>query len=217
MKNKGLFVTFEGCEGCGKSIQARNVDNRLIKEGYSTIRIREPGSTPLGEELRNLLKNRDYKMSFRAELLLMNASRAQLVEEIITPALASGNIVLCDRFYDSTRAYQGYGREISLSEVDSAIQIACGQLKPDLTFLIDRSIEESLTAAKERGDEKCRFEAEEINFHRKVYDGFQKMAQADNDGRFVVIPFLKDKPEEMTNRIVRSMEEYIKRNKIFLK
>ncbi len=134
----GIFITFEGTEGGGKSTQIELLATRLRSHGRAVRTLREPGGTPIGEEIRYLLKHSEANraMTPEAELLLMNASRAQLVREIIRPALAAGEIVLCDRFYDSTTAYQGYGRGLDLGLVGSIIAVAVGDTKPDLTVVL---------------------------------------------------------------------------------
>jgi dTMP kinase len=123
---KGLFITFEGTEGSGKSTQIQLLAERLRALGKAVRLLREPGGTPIGEEIRHLLKHSDanHAMTSEAELLLMNASRAQLVREVIRPALAAGEIVLCDRFYDSTTAYQGHGRQLDPAKVQAVIDFA---------------------------------------------------------------------------------------------
>jgi dTMP kinase len=135
---RGLFITFEGTEGCGKSTQSGILAERLRALGYQVRTLREPGGTPIGEEIRHTLKHshQNHAMTAEAELLLMNASRAQLVREVIRPALAAGEIVVCDRFYDSSTAYQGYGRQLDLAQVKSIIEFAVGETKPDLTLLL---------------------------------------------------------------------------------
>src|SRR5579859_6100851 len=135
---KGLFITFEGTEGCGKSTQVSLLTERLRALGHRVQTLREPGGTPIGEEIRHTLKHstQNAAMTAEAELLLMNASRAQLVRELIRPALAAGEIVLCDRFYDSTIAYQGYGRQLDLNQVKAIVDFAVGDTRPDLTFLL---------------------------------------------------------------------------------
>src|SRR5579864_4877914 len=122
-KMKGLFITFEGTEGCGKSTQVRLLAERLTALGHRVRTLREPGGTPIGEEIRHTLKHshQNHAMTGETELLLMNASRAQLVREIIRPALAAGEIVLCDRYFDSTTAYQGHGRGLDLKHVQTII------------------------------------------------------------------------------------------------
>src|SRR6266478_6031223 len=135
---KGLFISFEGTEGSGKSTQVSLLAEHLRFERYTVRTIREPGGTPVGEEIRHTLKHSadNDAMTFEAELLLMNASRAQLVREVIRPALAAGDIVMCDRFYDSTTAYQGYGRQLDLSVVKAIVDFAVRDTRPDLTLLL---------------------------------------------------------------------------------
>ena len=135
---RGRFITFEGTEGSGKSTQIALLAERLCSLGRIVRMLREPGGTPIGEEIRHTLKHskNNAAMTAEAELLLMNASRAQIVREVIRPALAEGEIVLCDRFYDSTTAYQGYGRGLSLSKVREIIDFAVGDTIPDLTLFL---------------------------------------------------------------------------------
>lgn len=135
---KGLFITFEGTEGSGKSTQISLLAERLRTRGHHVRTLREPGGTPIGEEIRHTLKHskNNEAMTAEAELLLMNASRAQLVREVIRPALAAGEIVLSDRFFDSTTAYQGYGRQLDLKMVRTIIDAAIGTTRPDLTLLL---------------------------------------------------------------------------------
>jgi dTMP kinase len=136
---KGIFITFEGTEGGGKSTQIQILAERLRQLGRVVRVLREPGGTPVGEEIRHTLKHSEANraMTSEAELLLMNASRAQLVREVIRPALAAGETVLCDRFYDSTTAYQGYGRQLDLARVKAVIDFAVEHTRPDLTLLLD--------------------------------------------------------------------------------
>jgi dTMP kinase len=140
---KGLFVTFEGSEGCGKSTQVELLEQRLRSLSYRVRTLREPGGTSIGEEIRHTLKHskNNVAMTPEAELLLMSASRAQLVRETIRPALAVGEIVVCDRFYDSTVAYQGYGRGLDLQFVKSVTDFAVGDTRPNLTLLLSVPIE----------------------------------------------------------------------------
>ena len=142
---KGLFITFEGTEGSGKSTHIQLLAERLRAAGRIVRVLREPGGTPIGEEVRHTLKHsqQNHAMTAEAELLLMNASRAQLVRETIRPALAAGDLVLCDRFYDSTIAYQGYGRQLDLNVVRTIIEFAVGATRPSLTFLLSVPIEVS--------------------------------------------------------------------------
>jgi dTMP kinase len=142
---KGIFITFEGTEGGGKSTQIQILAERLRQLGRVVRLLREPGGTPVGEEIRHTLKHSEANraMTSEAELLLMNASRAQLVREVIRPALAADEVVLCDRFYDSTTAYQGYGRQIDLARVKAVIDFAVGHTRPELTLLLDVPVEVS--------------------------------------------------------------------------
>ena len=135
----GRFITFEGTEGGGKTTQIQILGERLRALGRSVRIVREPGGTPIGEEIRHTLKESEANraMTSEAELLLMNASRAQLVREVIRPALAAGEIVLCDRFYDSTTAYQGYGRQLDLGRVQAIIDFAVDRTRPELTVLLE--------------------------------------------------------------------------------
>src|SRR3954469_17284854 len=135
----GVFITFEGTEGSGKSTQISLLAEHLRTLGHNVRTIREPGGTPIGEEIRHTLKHSaaNQAMTWEAELLLMNASRAQLVREIIRPELEAGHIVLCDRFYDSTTAYQGYGRQLDLKWVKTIIELAVGNPRPNLALLFN--------------------------------------------------------------------------------
>src|SRR6266700_358428 len=134
----GLFISFEGTEGSGKSTQVSLLAERVRALGCAVRTLREPGGTPIGEEIRHTLKHSTQNQAMKAEteLLLMNASRAQLVREVIRPALAAAEIILCDRFYDSTIAYQGYGRQLDLNVVRTIIEFAVGATRPSLTFLL---------------------------------------------------------------------------------
>src|SRR5437879_12167919 len=147
---KGLFITFEGTEGSGKSTHIQLLAERLRAAARIVRVLREPGGTPIGEEVRHTLKHsqQNHAMTAEAELLLMNASRAQLVREVIRPALVAGDLVLCDRFYDSTVAYQGYGRQLDLNVVRTIIEFAVGVTRPSLTFLL--SVPLGLSEARRR-------------------------------------------------------------------
>src|SRR6266446_4063847 len=149
---EGFFLSFEGTEGSGKTTQISLLAGRFRAYGCSVRTIREPGGTPIGEEIRHTLKHSaaNHAMTPETELLLMNASRAQLVREVIRPALAAGQIVLCDRFYDSTVAYQGYGRRLDLKLVQSVIDFAVGDTRPDLTLLLQLPVAASEDRRKRR-------------------------------------------------------------------
>jgi dTMP kinase len=176
---KGIFITFEGTEGGGKSTQIQVLAERLRQMGRTVRVLREPGGTPIGEEIRHTLKHSEANraMTAEAELLLMNASRAQLVREIIRPALAAGEIVLCDRFHDSTTAYQGHGRELDLARVKSIIDFAVGETRPDLTLLLDVPLEVSEARRLSRqAAQRDRMEEAGRAFFQRVQQGYQSIA-----------------------------------------
>ena len=179
-----LFVTFEGGEGCGKSTQARALWRRLRQQNIPVILTHEPGGTALGYKIRRVLKGKEKSpVSSEAELLLFAASRAQLVTEVIQPALREGKIVICDRFSYSTLVYQGYGRGLNLPIVEMVNSLATQNLKPDIIILLDLLPEQGLTRKRNLKD---RFELEELSFHRRVREGYLRLAAADPD-RWLVI------------------------------
>jgi len=181
----GLFITFEGTEGSGKSTQITLLAKRLRGAGRKVRTLREPGGTPIGEELRHTLKHSAQNQAMRAEteLLLMNASRAQLVREVIRPALAAGEIVLCDRFYDSTTSYQGYGRQLDLVAVKAMIDFAVGTTRPGLTLLLvvsqELSEERRLARQSTLGFMRDRMEEGDREFFERVALGYQAIAAAE--------------------------------------
>jgi len=183
----GLFITFEGNEGSGKSTQIKRLVARLQRAGHHALTLREPGGTPIGEEIRHTLQHshQNAAMTPEAELLLMNASRAQLVREVIRPALAEGGIVLCDRFYDSTIAYQGYGREMDLERVRSTIDFAVGGTRPDLTLLL--LVPHSLSEQRRQGRQartpalRDRFEEADRAFFERVEKGYRILERQEPD------------------------------------
>lgn len=188
-----MFITLEGVEGCGKSTQARLLAGRLEKEGYSCLLTREPGGTPIGREIRQVILNpRHNQMSPEAELGLYFSDRAQHLREVVWPAIASGKIVVCDRFTDSTIAYQGYGRRLSLRMIRSLDRIMTGVYRPDVTLFLDLPLKAGLERARARNHEEAlldegRFEAEEIEFHERVRAGYLKMVRREPE-RFIVVP-----------------------------
>jgi dTMP kinase len=184
----GIFITFEGVEGCGKSTQARIMGQRLVAAGLPVRVLREPGGTRVGEAIRDILLDpASAGLDARAELLLYEASRAQHVAEVIEPALAAGDIVLCDRFYDSTTAYQGYARGIPLEDVARLNEAATGGLAPDLTIVIDVDPVAGLKRACRVSEGADRLEAEDAAFHERVRQGFLAIAR-ENPDRVVVVP-----------------------------
>ncbi|MGA2280183.1 MAG: dTMP kinase [Verrucomicrobiota bacterium] len=184
---KSLFITFEGTEGCGKSTQVELLAERLRALGHRVRVLREPGGTPIGEEIRHTLKHSkvNVTMTYETELLLMNASRAQLVRETIRPALAVGEIVLCDRFYDSTTAYQGYGRGLDLALVKSVIDFAVGDTRPNLTLLLHVPPEVSAERLQSRQSTlpfvRDRLEEGDRYFFERVAKGYEAIAAAESD------------------------------------
>ncbi len=184
-----MLITFEGIEGCGKTTQLDMLLDHLRKKGMDVMAVREPGGTALGEKVRAILLNRHgggekEGISHWSELFLYEACRAQLVSRVIAPALEDGRIVLCDRFTDSTVAYQGYGRGLPLDAVTSINGWAAQGIRQDLTFLIDCPVEVGLGRAWSRiesggaapGEREDRFEREEIEFHERVRRGYLEMA-----------------------------------------
>jgi len=183
----GLFITFEGSEGAGKTTQIGLLAARLRKLNRVVRVLREPGGTPIGEEIRHTLKHSaaNHAMTPEAELLLMNASRAQLVREVIRPALAAGEVILCDRFYDSSTAYQGFGRQMDLEAVSAVIDFAVGDTHPQLTLLLSvpLAVSESRRQSRraETAPERDRFEEADREFFTRVELGFQKIAVEEPD------------------------------------
>lgn len=178
----GKFITFEGPEGSGKSTQIKLLSEKLADRGIKVLCTREPGGTPSGEAIRNILQHDavDEPLSDRAELLLFTASRAQLMDRVILPALERGEWVLCDRFIDSTMAYQGFARGMDIDTLDAINDFAIASCKPDLTLLLDLDIERGFQRLEERySDGKGsadRFEREARDFHFRVRDGYHKLA-----------------------------------------
>lgn len=182
-----MLITFEGGDGSGKTTHAARLEKRLRSEGFSVLLVREPGSTGLGQHLREWLK-RDESTVPLAELLLFEAARAQLTEEVIRPALKAGSVVIADRFIDSTLAYQGYGRGLDLALIQTLNEAATGGLVPDLTILLDLPADAGLVRAGGRspGADGSKFEDLPGGFHQAVLKGFRALAAADT-GRWVVI------------------------------
>ncbi len=212
----GLFITFEGTEGSGKSTQIDILARRLEDLGYAVRKFREPGGTPIGEEIRHTLKHSaaNHAMAPETELLLMNASRAQMEREAIRPALEAGAIVLCDRFYDSTLAYQGCGRGLDLGVVESIIEFAVGQSRPDLTLLLTIPIHVSESRRQSRllpGLEKLRDRMEEADraFFERVESAYANLA-ADAPRRIKTIDATVT-IEEVSQQIWRALEPLLRK------
>lgn len=191
MRSKGVFITFEGIDGCGKSTQLGLLGEHLRSIGREVVQTIEPGGTEIGKQIRRILLDPESRdLHPRAELLLYFASRAQNIEEVIRPALAEGSIVLCDRFTDSTLVYQGCGRGLVTDIILDLDRIACEGVRPDLTILIDIDLETSMERARHRkervGSGESRIDDESAAFHARVRDGYHALVRQDPE-RFLVI------------------------------
>ena len=185
----GLFLSFEGGEASGKSVQAQRLAEWLRSEGRDVISVREPGSTPVGERVRDIvLHAQEIPLAPNAQALLYSTARAQLVREVIRPALAVGTIVVVDRFYDSTLAYQGYGHGADLAQLRAVTEFAVGETRPHRTFLLDLPLEaaDKRVATRKPGRAWDRFESEARAFHERVREGYLRLAAAEPN-RFAVI------------------------------
>ena len=171
---KGLFITFEGADGCGKTTQIKLVKDYLEKSGYEVVLTREPGAKGLGEKIREILLNYDGIVSDRCESFLFLADRAQNIDTIVNPAVEKGKIVLCDRHIDSTVAYQGYGRGLDLERINKLNLLATDGRVPDLTIVFDIDVE---TSMRRVGKEKDRMESAGIEFHNRVRNGYLEIAK----------------------------------------
>ncbi|MCL2615979.1 MAG: dTMP kinase [Dehalococcoidia bacterium] len=188
----GLFITFDGCEGCGKSYQSKELYRRLLSCGIAAVLTHEPGGTVLGENITKWLKwHKELALSATGELLLFSASRNQLCNDVILPALNKGELVLCDRFYDSTIAYQGYGRGLDFDTIKALNKLSTDGLKPKLTILLDMPADCGL--ARKNKNRRDRFEAEELAFHEQVRQGYLQLARAEPRRFFVVDATLSKK------------------------
>jgi len=174
--HRGLFITFEGIDGCGKSTQLNLTARYLSSEGYSVLKLREPGSTVVSERIRRILLDKRLDMSDTTELLLYEAARAELVANEIGPALRRGAIVLCDRFYDSTTAYQGFGRGLDINTVKRLHRIAVGDVQPNMTLVFDIDLKTGLTRVGRRPD---RLESQSKQFFSRVRRGFLEIARTE--------------------------------------
>ncbi len=201
-----MFITFEGPEGCGKTTQLALLADYLTQQGYTIYKAREPGGTPIGEQIRSVvLSLQNEEMDPRAEVLLYSASRAQLVFQVIRPRLKAGEIVLCDRFYDSTLAYQGYGRGLDIEMLRQITRFATGGLRPDLTLYLD--VEPLVGLERHQRDEEAewnRLDALDLEFHRRVQAGYQQLI-AEEPERWVIID--GERPVEEVQAEVRAVVE----------
>jgi dTMP kinase len=205
---KGVFISFEGIEGTGKSTQAGLLADYLKEKGYRVIQTMEPGGTSISLKIRELLLSVESKeMDHLTELLLYNAARVQHIKEIIGPALERGDVVITDRFSDSTVAYQGYARGIDLQLIDSLDMIATNNLRPDITILFDIDVRTGLARNKKLG-KNDRLELEDISFHEKVRKGFLQIA-AREPGRIKVID-CAESLDHVRQKVVKLISDFLK-------
>ncbi len=207
-----MFITFEGPEGSGKSTQITMLAAMLHEQGFAVVNTREPGGTSIGDQIRAVVHHvANTSMSAEAELLLYSASRAQLVNEVIRPSLAADKIVLCDRYADSTIAYQGYGRNLNLTALHQVTQFATGGLKPDLTLLLDIEVERGLARRTNGGEEMNRLDLEAIEFHKRVRAGYHTLAAAEPN-RWIIVNADRSVPEvqqELVNIVLSCLKQRI--------
>ena len=209
-----MLITFEGIDGAGKSTQVIQLKRHLVERGREVLALREPGGTPVAEEIRELLLESHNDITPVGELLLFAASRAELVQQVIRPALESGSDVILDRFFDSTTAYQGYGRGLDLGMLAEINRIASCGLVPDLTFFLDLTPEDALIRKFSEKSLPLAFESEELDrmensgldFYRRVRDGYHQIA-GENPKRIVMIDALLSQTE-IHRRIVESLETF---------
>lgn len=220
MQHRGKFITFEGLDGCGKSTQLKKLAAVLRTQGMSVVVTREPGGTPTGEKIRQLvLDTRTDRLAPLAELALMFAARAQHIKEVIQPAVVEGRIVLCDRFTDSTEAYQGGGRKLGTAPVMALHRILCGNLQPELTILMDSDVTASVERARRRNTTQAakqgqnhadenRFEQESRTFFRRVRNGY--LAIAKREPQRVALVDARGTPDETHRQIVEIVRKKLR-------
>ena len=201
---KGLFITLEGADGCGKTTQLNLLKEYLTNRGYEIVVTREPGGKGLGEKLREILLNYDGEVSDRCEAFLYLADRAQNIDTIIKPAINSGKIVLCDRHTDSSVAYQGYGREQNIDNINMLNELAVNGVHPDLTIVFDIDTETSMARV---GAEKDRLESAGIEFHKRVRNGYLEIAKK-NPQRIKVVD-ASQTIEDVQRDVIKIVEEVL--------
>jgi len=208
---KGIIVSFEGGEGCGKSTQIKMFKEYLEKNGFDFLITREPGGTELGENIRELLLHSKGEISPETEFLLFSASRAKLVQDVIKPALANGKIVVLDRYYDSSYTYQGYAGNLSLSDLKTITEFAIKGCVPDLTILLDLSFDEGMNRKSKDENLKNldRIEQKGRSFHEKVREGYLKLAEQDKERIFVVDA--SQSPDKVFETIKTEFEKRLKK------
>ena len=200
---KGLFISLEGLDGCGKTTQIKFLRQAFQREGKEVINFREPGCTPLGEKLREIVLHSDSDIGERAELLIYLSSRAQVTDEMVIPSLNQGKIVIADRYADSSVAYQGFGRAIGPERVKALNDFAIKNIYPDITFLLEISVDEALKRLKNKPLD--RLEKERETFFQRVHEGYEWLYQQ-NPKRFVKIPGEID-PQQVSRQILQKLVE----------
>ncbi len=210
---KGIFITVDGPDGCGKSTNVTKLCGYLRKKGYKVLHTHEPGGTATAEKIRKILLDPGNRISPVAELFLYEASRAQHMKEIILPALLKGSLVVCERFYDATTAYQGYGRGLDIGMISKLNDAATGGITPDLTIILDIDVRKALKKAIDVSKDykkgvADRLEGENIKFHQKVRRGFLKIAKSE-PGRVKVVK-VKDRVEDTQKEIRSEVEKILK-------
>lgn len=204
----GLFITLEGTDGSGKTTQINMLSDYFSQRGYRVVCTREPGGTPIGEKIREIIIDKNNKeMTNVTEALLYAAARAQLVSQVIEPVLKDGGVVISDRFLDSSLVYQGFARGMGENFIRNINRAAVNSLEPDITFLLKLKPEDSI-ARKSKQAELDRLEAEKANFHQRVFDGYVSLARKNKD-RIKVIDALKS-PEDIHTEMLRHIESFIK-------
>jgi len=207
--NKGLFISFEGADGTGKSTQVRLLAEYLRSAGYDVLLTREPGGTPISEKIREIILDpSNSEMDAHTEALLYAASRAQLVSEVLRPAIESGKIVICDRFMDSSIAYQGFARGLGSDNIRTINEFAVHGLQPDITFFMDLAPEKAMQRVERQGN-KDRLEAEKMEFHDKVYRGFLELSEIYKN-RYVRID-ASESIQDISDRIKKYFTDYVAR------
>lgn len=207
---KGIFITFEGGEGVGKTTQVKLFTEYLAKNKIPFIFTREPGGIIECEQIRNILLHSNCNLSIETEALLFSASRAEHINKVILPALKEGKVVICDRFFDSSYAYQGYARGIGFDKIDKLTEIACGTLKPDLTFLL---MMDPILAFNRKGgaDKTDRIETAGLEFHNKVNEGYMLVYKKFN--KRIKLINADDSIENINKQIIQHFETFIKKDK----
>jgi dTMP kinase len=206
-----MFITLEGPEGSGKTSQLPKLADYLRQSGFDVLATREPGGTSISEQIRTILHNLENKeMNPRTEILLFQASRAQLVEQVVRPHLAKGGIVICDRYADSTLAYQGYGHQIDIESLKVLVNFATGGLKPDLTLFLDVDVETGLRRKELKG-EWNRLDAYNLEFHQRVHQGYLRLVRAEPE-RWVVID-ASQSPTQVQNEMRKVVIQKLRINK----